>query len=365
MTARLALRSPVDIPQDSKLYTMLWFGGWAIIVALLLVSWAAWDITLFDQYGITFNGGSTSLLVAICFLALGAREVEADYIAGAFFYGKALKEMSSGFHWIWPVLMQLLKAPRDVQEFQCPDEPENVFKGDDKEPLPPGMVRAIRAVTRAPLPTEKDMLDVRMTLDINFVIQYVIEHIFAFKSNFGGSIANVQRQMRDVGERTIAEEITRNTPASFIAKLPDTNDHLAAKVEERFLNSGVRIISAYLISPDISHKVSGALADIPVARAKAVQTEINAGAEEIKRTKEGAGTANAELALLTARAKGEKEIKNALGITDGNAVLASEAVRNILEKTDVLVMGGEGMRDAMGLVKAAQSALNSGKGVTP
>ena len=49
----------------------------------------------------------------------------------------------------------------------------------------------------------------------------------------------------------------------------------------------------------------------------------------------------------------------ALGV-DGNAVLASEAVRELSSKTDTLVVGAEGgMRDVMSLVKGAQNALKS------
>ena len=58
-------------------------------------------------------------------------------------------------------------------------------------------------------------------------------------------------------------------------------------------------------------------------------------------------------------------MKEALGVT-GEAIMAGEAVRGLSDKTDVLVVGAEsGMRDVMGLVKGAQSALEAGKGVRP
>ncbi|MCR4276085.1 MAG: hypothetical protein NUV90_01740, partial [Candidatus Parcubacteria bacterium] len=83
-----------------------------------------------------------------------------------------------------------------------------------------------------------------------------------------------------------------------------------------------------------------------------------------KLIKEGAGKASAELASLKARAEGQKKMRDDLKV-GGKDILASEAVRGILAQTDVLVMGGDGMKDAMGLVKAAQSALNSNRGTTP
>ena len=44
----------------------------------------------------------------------------------------------------------------------------------------------------------------------------------------------------------------------------------------------------------------------------------------------------------------------------GDIVLATEAVRGLSDKTDVLIVGAEsGMRDVMGLVKGAQGALGT------
>jgi len=63
--------------------------------------------------------------------------------------------------------------------------------------------------------------------------------------------------------------------------------------------------------------------------------------------------------LLTAQANGRKVIMDALKVK-GDIVLATEAVRGLSDKTDVLIVGAEsGMRDVMGLVKGAQSALGT------
>lgn len=358
--------NPANVPEHPTLYWILWYSGWAIIAALLLVSVSTWNVTLFDQYGITFNGGPTALLVALSFLLLSYKTVVADELAGAYCWDKALIRLVSGPHLIWFLLMQVKRGPREMQEFQCPEEPEKVFKGDDKEPLPPGMVRPIRVVTRAPKPGVEatEILDTQMSIVINIVFQYVITDIFDFVANFKGSTEIVHRQMRDVGETTVAEDATTKTTSAFLRSLPKINVALAQKVQGRFKNSGITVISARLIAPDITHTVSQALADIPIARAKAEQMKITAAAEKIKRTEEGAGAANAKGAMLSAEAKGRKEMKDALGVT-GDAVLASESARGILAETDVLLLGEGGMRDAMGLVKAAQSALKSGTVTVP
>ncbi len=356
--------SPSDVQGNPKLYRKLLFYGGAIVLVILAIAWMTWDRSLLGKYGIAFNGGPTAILFIIVYLTLSLKEVRADEIAGAFCYGKALLRLHSGLHFVPFGLMQIAKKTRTVQEFQCPGEPERVFKGDDKDKLPEGMVRSIRAVTRAPKDKEKGILDTQMTLSVNFVVQYAITDIFDYIANFG-SKEEIEKQLRDVGEVKVVEDITQNTPAGFIKKLPVINAGLAGQVKGRFENSGIKIISVRLVSPDISHEVSAELANVPKARAKAAQAEITAGGEKTKRTKEGEGAAAAELALLTAQATGRKVMKEALGVT-GETIMAGEAVRGLSDKTDVLVVGAEsGMRDVMGLVKGAQSALSVGKGAQP
>jgi len=354
---------PANVTENPRLYYCLWIAGVAIIVVLLLVSWVAWDKELYKDFGITFNGGSTFALLAVTYLALSLKGVGANEVAGAFFYGKALVRLNSGLHFVPFILMQVKKESRTIQEFQCPGEPEKVFKGDDKEALPDGMIRPIRVVTRAPDPNSKseEILDTQMSFVVSFVFQYAVYDVFDYIANFG-TLETVHIQLRDIGEATVAEYATEKTASKFIEGVPETNQKLGVKVQERFQNSGVKIISARLVSPDITHDVSSALAGIPIARATAKQTKIKADGEEVRLTKEGAGKAAAELSWLSAQAEGLKKIRTELEIS-GETVLAAEAVRGLSDKTDVIVVGAEGgMKDVMGLVKGAQSALNAGKG---
>lgn len=350
--------SPADVPEHPVLHRTLLYGTGMVLLGLLVLGWLQWSNSLYSWHDIKFNTGPTIVVFVLIYGTLSLKEVRPDEIGGAFFYGRALVRFESGLQLLPPGLMQMKKAPRAVQERQYPDEPEKVFKKDDREDLPEGMVRPIRVVTRGPEEGENDMLDGRMTLDISFVIQYAIIDIFDYVANFGSTTA-IEKQLRDIGEITIAEKASRETPASFIKDLPNINAELVSKTQARFEHAGVRIISARLISPDISHGVSTALADVPVALAKAKQAAALAEGEKIKRTKEGEGSAAAELAMLTAQAEGRKKMMDALQIP-GETVIASEAVRGLSDKTDVIVVGAEsGMRDIMGIVKGAQSALKT------
>lgn len=358
--------SPTNVSENRVVYHALWICGALIIAITATLVPFTWDILLFKIDDTVFNVGPTILDILVILMALSIRQVKAEESGGGFFYGMALKRLKAGPHFIPIGLMQIRKAPKSVQEFQCPDEPDKVFKDDDKKELPEGMVRAIRVLTGKSKSGSGGLLDTQMTITVSFYFQYVIDDIFDFVSNFAGDEDQIRQQLRDIGESTISGIAAKETPETFNDKQAEINDVLAAEVRDRFQHYGVRIISARLISPDVSHDVSTALAGIPIAKAKAQQTVIEAEAEKTKRTKEREGDADGELVWLNAQAKGREKMMKALKV-DGNAVLASEAVRGLSDKTDVLVVGAEGgMKDVMGLVKGAQSALNvDKKGVTP
>lgn len=362
--------NPASVPENHAGYYTLQICGVVIIGVTATLVPSTWDVLLLKVDDIVFNIGPTMLDILIILIALSIKQVKAEEIGGAFFYGMALKRLKAGPHFIPIGLMQIRKAPMPVQEFQCPEEPENVFKDDDKKELPKeGMARAIRVLTGKSKNGSGGPLDTQMTITVSFYFQYAIDDIFDFVSNFAGDTNEIKKQLRDVGESTISGIASQETPETFNDKQTEINDLLLVEVRKRFRNYGIRIISARLVSPDVSHEVSTALASIPIARSNAQTEIIAAEADKISRTKKREGDADGEFAWLNAQAKGREMMMKTLKV-DGNAVLASEAVRELSDKTDVLVVGAEGgMRDVMSLVKGAQSALSieteKGKGVTP
>ncbi|MHB8860113.1 MAG: SPFH domain-containing protein [Minisyncoccota bacterium] len=353
--------SPANVPADKDLYWMLWWSGLAIVGILLLVA-AAMHGMSFKVGKVDFDGGLTALEAAVFYVILSFKVAPADTNAGAYCYGKALVRIPSGLHFIPCLLMQLEPRSRLVQEFQCPGEPEKVFRGHDDEPLPDGMVRPVRVVTREPKEGETSILDAQMTLIVSFVVQYVITDVFDFIANFGDS-KQVEKQVRDIGEIILAEVASTTTPAGFIKKLPQTNESLITKMVDRLNHLGIKIISVRMISPDVSKAVSTALAGIPEERAKAEQVKIRAAGEEVRLTKEGVGNAAAKQAMLFAEAIGRKKMATELEVT-GQEVLAAETASTLANAGTVVVGAGGGMQDLMGVVKAAQIALQPKGGTT-
>lgn len=350
------MQDPMSVTENPRLYKTLLGGGIITTFIMTIATILLWGNLFFDEI---FDEGQTVLVILVTYLLLSLKEQRENEVGALFSYGRALIAVPSGLHFAPFGLMQLRKGPRTAQEFQCPGEPEKVQKTDDKVPLEPEMVRPIRIVTGGSnANTKGDILDTRMTLILSFFVRWAVTDVLLYASYYGDT-SQIEKQVRDIAEAVLAEIAVGHSPASFIAALPDINKRLTKEIAQRFKDSGVRIISTRLISPDISHEVSTALADIPKARAETEQVKIRAEGKKVDLTKVGEGDGAARLAMLSAEAKGQKAIMDALGVK-GDAVLASEAVGKVLTQTDVLVMGQSGTADAMGLVKAAQSALNSG-----
>lgn len=306
------------------------------------------------------------LMVLVAYIFLSLKQVDANQLAGTFAYGRPLVYHEPGLHYVPFLLMQIRVELGTVQQFQSPGEPEEVFKGHDKEDLPDGMVRPIRVLTAAKAKdlmgvetVDGDHLNSRMTLVVNFFTRFRITDIFDFVQNYG-SVTELKKQVRDTGESELAEIASVNTPATFNARLEETNENLAGKVKDCYQLAGAEFINMRLIAIDVSHEVSEALAQVVEANAKAEKTVIDAEAAKKSATLAGQGAAAAKLSDLTAEAKGLKKRMDALGV-GGDAILAAETVQG-LSKQSVIIAGAEGgMRDLMAIAVGAQRSLTNNK----
>lgn len=356
--------APVHVQENKDLFHTL--QGIGLVFTLLMFLGPAllgyWDTSFTLDHRI-YHLGPVCVEIGLTYLWLSWKVVAPDSVGAAYFYGTALSRLASGPRFLPYGLIQLRTFSKNMKEFQCPGEPEKVYKGDDKDTLPDGMVRPIRVTTATqkkgddPKSGSGGPLDTQMSMIVNFVFQYVVDNILDFIANFSGDFAEVEKQLRDIGEQRVGEIAAKNTPETFIEKLEEINGELGELVSERFERSGIKIISVRLISPDPSHGVSEALAKVPKARAEAQARIIEADATKVEKTKAGEGEAAARLAMLEAEAKGLKKMIQDLGVK-GEAVLAAQTAGKLAENAGTIVVGTQsGMRDLMGTVKAAQATF--------
>lgn len=366
--------APVLVYRD--LYRILLAFTFIVYAGFLTLSFMTWETEILPG----LNVGFPFLVAVIVHFVSSWGNVDADEWGGLFFYGKPLKPLESGPYFRPRGLMQIKKAPTPIQQFQAPGEPEQIFYGDDKEPLPPGMVRPMRITTRAPRPGETGHLDVQMSLPWMFYVQFQILDFFGFIKNVG-SFELAQKMIRDTGEGVLNEFAAQYTVAGMIENVAVISAKLDDEIRKLTNLWSVQIFESKILPPNLSHSVAGELSELPAERIRAERTQIAADAKRYADIQEGIATATAleaklaaeakglgakltaeadgREAYLTAEAKGLKAKADLLNV-DGEGIIVAEVASDAFKHADSVMVGaGDSVRDLFGMLKAGKSVLGS------
>lgn len=346
-----------------KLYWYLCVGTIAAYVIFILAALLLWSVQPVAGLGVGFP----LLLFVAIHISKSWGMVETNEWAAFYFYGRALRVLEPGPYFRPWGLMQIKKAPAELDQFQAPGEPEEIFHGDSKLPLPAGKVRPIRITTREPTATEKGHLDVQMTAEWTFYVQFQILDFFMFMSRVG-SFENAKKLIRDTGEAVLNEFASKRTLNGMIKDLPKINRKLDDRIRALVNSWGMQVFEAKAFTPDVSHSLATAMRNLPIARLEAEQAETRGKGERRRLEEVGEGTAAAEKAMLLARAAGREALlaaeakglaakKKALEV-DGEDILAADVATEMAKGATWGVVGGsDGARDMMGAVLAGREAL--------
>ncbi len=158
--------------------------------------------------------------------------------------------------------------------------------------------------------------------------------------------------MREQTERDIKSVLTRQTTATILENWQLINDVFTLKTKEAILRLGVQLDVGGLDDINPSHETNEEQQKVARERFRRMQTITKADAERQRLTLEGSGAAEAERLRLFALARGYKRISESTGI-GGEMVVASETAKEALsENADTIVIGADGVKDLLGLVKA-------------
>lgn len=219
----------------------------------------------------------------LLYVILSFRLIKTQETAAAFLLFIPTLNMDPGPKLIPWLLFTISTYPRVVKQKQWPGNPEEVFKGDDKEELPPGMVRPLRLVTGKPQgEDELDPYNIQMAFTILYYARYFVFDAILFTKKFGSENAFLD-QIRDTADKILAREVSSYagvteliTKLSGDAENPGLMEKLHEVLEHVTNDGGVTIVESGLNSPDLSHDLATAVRDIGVRRAKAqgTRTEI-------------------------------------------------------------------------------------------
>ena len=281
------------------------------------------------------------IFAAVVWLGLSIRVLELEDIGGVTLFGIALKNVSSGPTLVPNGLQRLRLYKRTVQQRQFPGDKEEIFGGDDKDPLPPGMVRPLRIMTGEPEDVNS-VLDIQMAVELQYYLRIQISDPLKFALQFG-DLEEFWRQIRDTGDRVLTRKISQIPGVGvLIQEISNLMEDMTKKFEEIAKKGGVTIVETGLNSPDITHSLSKAVRDIGITRAQATATKVAAEAEKVRLTEEGEGRAAAEAILI-------EKISEKLETAGEAAQAVYIGERGLGDKTTIL--GTEGLAQAFGLGK--------------
>lgn len=341
--------------------------------------------------GIPINVGVTILILQALHLGGSLKSIGVNDLAGFSLFGRPWFIPKSGLYVVPLWLLKLIRADRNYKDARFPGPANKIFRvsrtqqeareGGDMPPQEKDMVRPIFVMTGEPRLTKPDLkalkesgeenpLDRQLSVEIAYFVRYRPDQeyggIFRIARNLASQTGNIDERIKDLvqeqSERDMKAVLSRHTPATIIENWELINKVFVMKLRLVAMRLGIDVDKSGggLDDLNVSHPTAEAQAEVTREQFRRLATITKAEAEKVKRQKEREGDAAGELAWLNAQAKGRKAMKDALGV-EGDAVLASEAVRGILKETDVILAGGEGgMGDVMRLVKGAQSAFNSG-----
>jgi len=342
--------------------------------------------------GIPVNVGVLVLLLQAFHIKASLRSIGVDDLAGFSLFRRPWFMPKTGLYLVPFGILELVKANRNYKDKRFPGPADKIFRvsktkqetrdGGDMPPEGKDLVRPIYVTTGEPRLTDVDKqklekedanpLDRQLSVEVSYFIRYRPdqEHggIFRIARNLASQTGDIDERIQNLvqeqSERDIKSVLTRHTPATIIENWDLINKVFIMKFRLAVMRLGIDVDKngGGLDDMNPSHITNEAQAEVTRAQFRKLATITDAEADKEKRRKEKEGDAAGELAWLTAQAKGRKEIMDSLKVS-GDAVLASEAVREVLGETDVVLAGGEGgMRDILGFVKGAQSVLKSGTG---
>lgn len=320
-----------DRPVRPELYWII-LGAWVFILLIAIrVSWII-DPTVFEIV--------TALMVI--WIAMSIRIINFNRTIGLLGLEMPIANTRPGPKVIPWLLMRVLEYPADIQQRQFPGNPEEVFKGDDKDPLPERMYRPLRITTGTPDPKDTGILDIQATVEVLFYLRVRIVGALQFHLKYG-DIEGFWSQMRDTGQTTLAEKFSRAKGlGALISQLPEIMETLNAEYKRDLADGGVDVVESGLDSPDLSKRLSEALRDLGVARSEGEQVRT-------KITQEGLGRAAAEAALITQTSEALKNASPA-------AQAAYVGSRVLGDKTTIL--GMDGIAAALTMIKTIGQSID-------
>jgi len=378
-----------DFKYDLKPVVVHTFWYWAITIAIgiFLVAITGGLILGTANLSVANIAVWPLLLVPILiYIYLSIREVKVNEIAGAYFWGAPMMEFGNGPKLVWRGAFELSKEPANMSQAEFPGDQDKVFRGDEKDILPEGMVRPIRVLfaedPNGDLPTDK-----QMAADVSgFVIARVVsENFFEFQKRVNPidetqrsevlktmrvnqesspRMLEVMRYLVDIYARVMREIAGQMSYNQTNIHMGLVNELLLIRLQYALIGMGVKISSVGTTAINSGHDFNKTIQERGEAKAKRDARITLAEATQTELEKAGKGDAKALQLKIYAQTRGLVNQAKELGI-DGASALNAQIGLTLAEKEGIVVLGQTGLDQLVGLGLAKAGEKKPAAKTTP
>lgn len=258
---------------DRRLFGTLW----GVKIGLYVIFVSAFLLTLYfsDDKGAVHTYCAFLLLPIAIEFAFSLQPVPEGHLGALYFYGRYIAKLDARLH-ILPLAFftYIKKEKTDLETILEPGPRDEIFWGDEKDPLPEGMVRPIFMLTAPKKATGTDTateavkeagsLEFQLSVGLGYMVLWKVVDVATFIKNVR-NVAEATEQIRKMSEMALSELLGKCTGGDVVENQEEINTNLAARLNESTSAWGIIITKAGLTIINYSHDTAKALRD----RAKA------------------------------------------------------------------------------------------------
>jgi|GEM_PF-5243627 len=344
---------------------------WRIVVAVYLVFFFSEGILSFFSFkilGSEMNRGLLLFIFQMLYTIASLRQVGETEIGALSFLSRFILNTGSGLAFVPLGICRISTVIKGTIVQELPDEAENIFETEKKEPVPAGKSAPMYIICGYPKggELEDDPLHARLTGRATPVVTYRVINPCDFFS-YVGSLKEARRRMTDVASAMLGTEIAKTTYSEVIGDMAKYNKVLSLAITRKIdgyseINSkpwGLHFEDAWLKPFLFGHGLHKSMALLVESKFKKEATIIDAEADKQKVVLSGEATSsvikNEADALTGALLKRKADLK-----VDSELVYVGEVAEKIAEGNTVL-LGTNGFKEVLGLSKVIADTMKDKK----
>lgn len=326
------------------------------------------------------------LALAVIYTANSVVTVKQNELAGRIRLGKYKEDLEAGFHFIWWLFDAILIVSTETHNSDMPDEDGKIYQGDVNAPnkdgspgpgvVPKGFTPALRIMSAEVVLSEPLKVTEKITVngieeevvlgtiqpDNSLLTSQTVEvrYTYGFRVKRGhlqtffeavGDVAGAKKNMDDHSLSVFTGILQQKSAAESMFRYSSISNEVKRSLETYSSDWGVEVTICNLKNLIFSHDYNKARTETASAVEQGKKKVTDSIAEKTKRTNEGEGTANAEKAILTARAEGFRKMADVAATPQGQFAMANDTARATARESTLVVEGSGILGGIAGIAK--------------